>query len=142
MTLLLLHAAVSLYCLGVSWFVQIVHYPLFAAVGNEAWAAYHEAHRVRTGWVIGGPMLAQLALGVALVVVRPAGAGLVGALAALALTLAIFALTFLLAVPDHERLAGGWDPAVGRRLVRVNAARTAAWTAHAGLALVLVAQAT
>ena len=141
MTLTLLHAAVSLYCLGVSWFVQVVHYPLFAAVGGEAWLAYHEAHRVRTGWVIAVPMLAQLGLGAALVVVRPEGVALVGAVAALALTLAIFALTFLLAVPDHDRLARGWDPTVGRRLVRVNGARTAAWTGHAVLALVLVAQA-
>ncbi len=138
MTSVVLHAAVSLYCLGVSWFVQVVRYPLSAAVGSEAWPAYHRAHRVRTGWVIGGPMLAQLGLGVLLVVRRPEGVGVAPVLLALALTMVIFALTFLLAVPDHDRLARGWDDPVGRQLVRVNAWRTGAWTAHAALSLALV----
>jgi hypothetical protein len=139
--LLLAHAAVSLFCLGAVWFVQVVHYPLFAAVGAREWGAYHEAHRVRTGWVLAAPMLAQLGLGVAVVAVRPEGAGGPAAVGALALTAAVFAVTFLAAVPDHDRLGRGWDPAVGRRLVRVNAVRTALWTAQAALAVVLVGQA-
>jgi hypothetical protein len=139
--LLLAHAAVSLFCLGAVWFVQVVHYPLFAAVGTAQWGAYHEAHRVRTGWVLAGPMLAQLGLGLLVVVVRPAGVDAALAAGALALTVAVFAVTFLAAVPDHDRLGRGWDPAVGRRLVRVNAVRTALWTAQGALAVALVAAA-
>ncbi len=141
MALLLAHAAVSLFCLGAVWFVQVVHYPLFAAVGAAEWGAYHEAHRVRTGWLLAVPMLAQLGLGAAVVAVRPEGVGAGTAVAALVLTVAVFAVTFLAAVPDHERLGRGWDPAVGRRLVRVNAVRTALWTGQAALAVALVAHA-
>ncbi len=141
MALLLAHAAVSLFCLGAVWFVQVVHYPLFAAVGAAEWGAYHEAHRVRTGWVLAGPMLAQLGLGAAVVLLRPEEVGLGPAVGALALTVAVFAVTFAAAVPGHDRLGRGWDEAEGRRLVRVNAVRTALWTAQATLALVLVAQA-
>lgn len=111
MALLLAHAA-SLFCCGAVWFVQVVHYPLFAAVGPDAWGAYHAAHRVRTGWVLAGPMLAQLGLGAAVAAVRPAGVDAALAAAALALTVAIFALAFLAAVPSHDRLARGWDAAV------------------------------
>jgi len=110
--LLLAHAAASLFCCGAVWFVQVVHYPLFAAVGPDAWGAYHAAHRVRTGWVLAGPMLAQLGLGAAVAAVRPAGVDAALAAAALALTVAIFALAFLAAVPSHDRLARGWDAAV------------------------------
>ena len=33
--LLLLHAAATLFMTGLIWFVQVVHYPLFARVGED-----------------------------------------------------------------------------------------------------------
>jgi hypothetical protein len=139
--LLLANTAASLYCLGLVWFVQVVHYPLFARVGEAGWAAYHAEHTRRTGWVVGLPMLVQLASAAALVAARPDGVGPAPVVAGLALTVAIFALTFGAAVPGHNRLATAWDPVVARALVRTNALRTAAWTAHAALALAMVAAA-
>ena len=39
-TLILLgHLAATLFMVGVIWFVQVVHYPLFAKVGATAFAA-------------------------------------------------------------------------------------------------------
>ena len=46
-----------------------------------------------------------------------------------------------LAGPDHERLGRAWDPAVARRLLRLNWVRTVAWSAHAAVVLVLLGQA-
>jgi hypothetical protein len=138
---LLANAAASLYCLGLVWFVQVVHYPLFARVGEDGWLDYHAEHTRRTGWVVGAPMLVQLGTAAALLATRPDGVGLTPVIAGLALTLAIFALTFLAAVPGHDRLARAWDPVVARALVRTNALRTAAWTAHSALALGMVAAA-
>lgn len=136
MVLLLANAAAVLFLTGVIWFVQVVHYPLFAAVGAESWTSYHEQHSRRTTWVVAIPMLVDLVSSLALVAVRPDGVGPVLALAGAALAVTTWAATAGLAVPVHRRLGPGWDGGVGRRLVVVNRVRTAAWTAHAGLVLV------
>jgi hypothetical protein len=54
---LLAHLAVTLFMLGVIWFVQVVHYPLFAKVGQEGFTLYSKAHSHLTGYVVGPPML-------------------------------------------------------------------------------------
>ena len=59
----LLHLAVTLFVVGVIWFVQVVHYPLMASVGRAESAAYVQAHTRRTAWVVGPPMLVELATG-------------------------------------------------------------------------------
>ena len=45
----------------------------------------------------------------------------------------IWASTFLLQVPAHNRLGSGFDESSWRMLVRSNWLRTMAWTARAGL---------
>lgn len=118
---------------GVIWFVQIVHYPLFAAVGGPAWPAYHAAHTRRTGWVVAPLMIAELA-SAALIALRDASALSVAGLALAAIT---WVATFALAVPDHRRLERAFDAAPARRLVSAGWVRTAAWTAHGIVALAI-----
>ena len=141
MTLLLVHAAATLFMTGVIWFVQLVHYPLFAAVGEGEAAAYHRAHGRRTSWVVGPPMLVELATAVALVVASPGGVGRVWPWSALALLGVIWLSTAALQVPAHTRLDAGRDAAVERRLVAGNWIRTVAWSGRAVAALVMVARA-
>lgn len=50
-------------------------------------------------------------------------------------------MTFAFSVPDHERLAHGYDASVGRRLTRVHHVRTRLWSAHAVLLCAMVAAA-
>lgn len=123
------------YMTGVIWLVQLVHYPLFAAVGGAQWPAYEAAHRRRITVVVGPAMLLAVAVAAALLISRPgvpAAANLGLALALLAGTLAIFA-------PLHARLEAAWDPAVHHRLVGLNWWRTAGWTAQLAVAVLLVA---
>ena len=47
-------------------------------------------------------------------------------------------MTFAGAVPDHGRLAAGYDRQVGRRLERFHHLRTALWSAHALLLCLVV----
>ena len=70
---LLVNLAATLFMVGVIWFVQVVHYPLFARVGAGGFSAYSGAHSRLTGLVIGPPMLAEAATTVALVVGPPPG---------------------------------------------------------------------
>ncbi|MBM4195260.1 MAG: hypothetical protein FJ202_12930 [Gemmatimonadetes bacterium] len=65
--LLLLHAAMTLFMVGVIWFVQVVHYPLFSRVGEAAFPEYGRHHVRRTGWVVGLPMLVELGAAIAIV---------------------------------------------------------------------------
>jgi hypothetical protein len=44
---------------GVVWFVQVVHYPLFARVASERLDLHSEAHSRFLGYVVGPPMLVE-----------------------------------------------------------------------------------
>jgi hypothetical protein len=54
---LLAHLAVTLFMVGMIWFVKVVHYPLFAKVGPEGFTLYSKAHSHLTGYAVGPPML-------------------------------------------------------------------------------------
>jgi hypothetical protein len=121
---------------GVIWYVQLVHYPLFAEVGDDTWFTYHADHERRTGWVVAPLMIVELGTAAAIVIVGGHGAL---ALAGLVLAATTWILTFTLAVPLHRQLNATRDPAAIRRLVNVNWLRTAAWTAHGLIAVALLA---
>ena len=69
---LLIHAFSTLAMVGLIWFVQVVHYPLFAHVSEQRFEGYHHQHVRLTGRVVGPPMLVETASGVALLAVRDA----------------------------------------------------------------------
>ena len=124
------HLVATLVMVGVIWFVQVVHYPLFAAVGAADSRAYAAEHGRRTTWVVAAPMLAELGTGLALVWRRPAVMPAAWAWLGVALLAAVWASTAGLQVPRHAELAAGFDARAHRRLVRGNWLRTAAWTAR------------
>ena len=135
MLLLLAHATATLLMTGVIWFVQVVHYPLFALVGPAAFARYEQLHAARTTWVVAPLMLAELATAV-LLLTRPddrlpAWMPVTG----LVLLAVIWGSTFLLQVPRHDVLAAGFDAGAHQALVASNWIRTTARTLRAGLAL-------
>lgn len=115
---------------GLIWFVQMVHYPLFAAVGTPGFAAYHAAHSRLTTLVVGPLMLVEAACGVWIALERPTCAAWIG----VALLAVVWGTTFFVSVPRHTLLAAGFDAAVIDSLVGTNWIRTIAWTARAGLA--------
>lgn len=136
--LLLAHAGATVFMVGLIWFVQVVHYPLFAGVGREGFAAYHALHSRRTGWVVGPVMAAEALCALALLVRRPAGVRPGLALAGLVLLGVVQAGTAFLAVPRHGVLGGGFDERTHVLLVATNWVRTAGWTARGVLALAMV----
>ena len=130
-----MNATAVLALTGIIWFVQVVHYPLFAEVGEDAWGGYHREHSRRTTWVVIAPMFADLLTSFALVVERPPGIAAWVVVAGALLAVASWVVTGALAVPAHRALGTGWNAALGRRLVRANWLRTAAWSAHAALVI-------
>jgi hypothetical protein len=137
MTLLLANAAATLFMTGVSWFVQVVHYPLFAAVGRDRFSDYHDTHSRLTTFVVLPPMAVELATSFALAFERPDGVGLGLAVAGALLALVTWLSTALIQVPQHRHLS--LDGV--RTLVTGSWLRTIAWTAHSALILAMLAAA-
>lgn len=57
--ILAVHLTVTSIMVGVICFVQHVHYPLKSFVDGEQFPAYQQQHMIRTGHVVGLPMLVE-----------------------------------------------------------------------------------
>lgn len=140
--LLLVNLAATLFMTGLIWFVQVVHYPLFASVGRDAFRAYHAAHAGRTTAIVLPVMAVELCTAVLLAIARPPGVPAAAAWGALALVLLVWASTGLLQVPRHQQLGRGFDAAAIHSLGAGNWVRTVAWSARAAMVLWMAAVAT
>ena len=63
---LTLHAVATISMVGVIWYVQLVHYPLMALVGNGNFPKFESEHQRRTTWVVAPLMLTEAATAVTL----------------------------------------------------------------------------
>lgn len=136
--LVLIHLVATLFMTGVIWFVQVVHYPLFADVGGEAFRGYQQRHVQRTGWVVGPPMLLEAATATALLVEPAAELSFAWAAVNGGLLGVIWLSTWLSQVPQHNRLLGGFLPEAHRKLVAGNWIRTVVWSIRSLLLLTAV----
>ncbi len=125
----------TLMMVGVIWFVQIVHYPLFALVGTDGFATYERTHQTMTTWVVAPLMLVELVSAVWLVLNVISPVRTTEAWIGLALTAVAWVSTFALQVPLHEKLAQGFNAATAERLVATNWVRTAAWSLRGALCM-------
>lgn len=138
MTLLLLHAAATLYMTALAWFVQVVHYPLMHSVGETRFRQYERGHARRSTLVAAPVMLFELLTGLWLALEPPAVVGEPPMLLNAALLAVLWVSTFLVQRPAHQELAQGYDEAMVRRLVATSWVRTLAWTLRALLLVVLL----
>jgi hypothetical protein len=120
----------TVFMVGLIWFVQIVHYPLFGMVGRERFAEYERRHQQQTTVVVAPLMLLEAMTATLLVLWRPDGVAVWLPWAGLGLVAVVWGSTFFWQVPAHEKLAEAFDPNTHRRLVRSNWLRTAVWTAR------------
>ncbi len=131
-----LHLSVTAALAGLIWVVQVVHYPLFAAVGPERFTAYEQRHRTRITLLV-GPLMAVEGLTALALVLAPNSRAL--AMFGLGLLAAIHASTVFLQVPLHEQLSRRYDGRLIARLVRTNWIRTIGWTARTVVAAAVLA---
>jgi hypothetical protein len=138
MTVVLASIASTLFMAGIIWFVQLVHYPLFASVGPSQFPHYETEHAGRTMWIVAPAMLIEAATSVLLLWVRPEAIAIEIAAAGFLLTGLIWGSTFAMQVPLHAQLSSGFHPALHKSLVATNWIRTSAWTGRAWLALLMI----
>jgi hypothetical protein len=136
---LLAHVAATLFMVGLIWFVQVVHYPLFGGVGADRFVAYESQHTSLTTLVVGPPMLIEALTGCLLLLRRPAGLPVPALGLGLALLVVIWLSTMFLQIPRHGELSLGFNAASHQFLVVSNWIRTVAWTVRGGLVLWLTA---
>ena len=127
-TVSIIHIAATLMMVGIIWFVQIVHYPLFSMVGEKNFREYEQRHTQLTGWVVGPLMALELTSAIILQWLSPANISNSGLWAGLILLTIIWTSTVFIQVPLHMQLIKGFDAKKQRRLVQSNWIRTAAWS--------------
>lgn len=133
------HLISTWFMVGLIWFVQVVHYPLFHDVAGADRAAYAREHARRTTWVVAPVMIIEALTALWLAVEPPphlrdswlteAGAALV---------IGVWLSTMFVQVPLHRRLAAGAGRDAVTRLVHTNWVRTLAWTARGIIAAALL----
>ncbi len=111
---------------GIIWQVQLLTYPQFLKVPAADFPAYHQSHTERMAWVVGPPMLAELALALLAAWQLRSGVSYVG----LALVIGLWITTALVQIPLHNRLARGHDRSTIRKLITTNWLRTFLWSAR------------
>lgn len=135
---LLAHIASTLFMVGLIWFVQIVHYPLFADVTEQHFSNYELRHNRLTTWVVAPPMLVELVTATMLFWFRPAGVSRWAVNSGFALVAVIWISTALLQVPCHDALVKGFQAFVHQRLVATNWIRTVAWSLRGCLVISMI----
>lgn len=121
----IIHLFLTLYMTGVIWFVQLVHYPLMGKIGEEAFLEYELHHQNRMFWVVGIQMVIELVTGIWLLLQQsynPLQWWNV------LLLLVIWASTFFIQSPLHNKLGNGYRVEWQQKLVDTNWVRTVAWT--------------
>ena len=136
----LVHVLATLTMFGAIWIVQVVHYPLFAGVGEAGWLDYEAQHQSRITLVVGPAMVAELATALWLVLRPLDGVPFVAFVAGAVLVGMLWASTAFVQVPLHASLAAGFDAEAHRRLVATNWLRTVLWSARAGLVVWMTAR--
>ncbi len=129
--------AATLFMTGLIWFVQIVHYPLFATVLSgtslDGFRIYETRHARRTGFVVFTPMTIELlaALAALMPSLRPVFLPQTAAVTSAIFVVIIWSSTGLIQVPHHNHLSTRPDPEMIRSLTGWNWLRTVLWTARA-----------
>ena len=118
------------FLVGLIWFVQVVHYPIFSKVGKNEFAAYHAQHVKDTGKVVALPMLVELGLAILLLALAGKAIPFWQNIVSFVLVAIVWAQTFFFFVPLHNQLGAAADPQIISKLVAANGWRTFFWSAR------------
>jgi hypothetical protein len=134
------YAALSLYDLGMTWVLQLMHYPLYHQVGAAEFPSYMRANNARAALPAILPALATLAASLLLLWRRPPIVTEAFAWSAVVLNLVVVISTAIWQGRLHAQLArSGKSETAIDLLVRTNWIRTMAFTVQALLVIWMLA---
>lgn len=137
-TLFLISLFSGWFLTGLIWTIQIVHYPSFSRVGESAFVQFHQFHTTAISFIVVPLMLVELISSIGLATINPEYRFLIVA----AFVLVIWLSTFLLSVPAHNELSGGFVDSAYSKLVLTNWIRTLLWTLKSGFMTYLLINST
>ncbi|HCA49596.1 MAG TPA: hypothetical protein DEP12_04245 [Planctomycetaceae bacterium] len=123
----LIHLISTAFMVGVIWYVQLVHYPMFNEYDTSRFSMIHNRHQVLTTFVVGPMMLLEVISGcmifeAELFAIEPLW------LTSAILLLLIWLSTAFLQMPCHYKLEKKYSSKSLTFLVRSNWIRTISWT--------------
>ncbi len=130
--------AATLLMTGITWFAQVVHYPLLGLVKGASFREYQIANMRLTTFVVGPLIGVEGVTAFLLLWQRPHSVLLSQVLIGIGLLAVIWLSTAFLQVPKHNILAQGFDVGAHRVLVISNWIRTVAWSLRSLLVLWMV----
>ena len=138
MTIFWINLASTWYMVGLIWFVQIVHYPLFGYVGSKEFRTYHEKHKILILPVVGIVMIVELVTAGILIFQIPKGIPNWTAIVGIILLGVIWFSTLFLQIPYHNKLSSRFDENVLIMLVNTNWIRTICWSLRGVIVLIML----
>ncbi len=138
MIVLIINLVSTLMLTGIIWFVQIVHYPLFHAVGAKYFRTYEQAHQRLTSYIVVPLMFGELIGAALLPFFGFWGMSMYLAYGNLALAILIWFVTFTVQLPLHRRLAEGYNRQYVSRLVKSNFLRVVLWSGKTVIILIII----
>ena len=139
-TLILINFAATLAMFGIIWLIQILHYPLFAQVGQPNWPAYGAAHINRITLIVLPLMFVEAITALVMLLNPVEGLPQWASLVGFVLVGVIWFMTVFVNAAQHQRLLLNFDLSLHAALVTSNWIRTIAWTLRAGLMFWLVSK--
>ena len=138
MTIFWINIASTWFMVGLIWFVQIVHYPLFGYVGSKEFETFHEHHKTLITPVVGFVMIVELVTTGILIFQIPVGMPNWTVIVGIILIGVIWISTLFLQIPYHNKLSSKFDKNVIMMLVNTNWIRTICWSLRGIIVLIML----
>lgn len=129
--------AVTWILVGIMWFSQVVHYPLYKKI-KEGFVDYERAHIKRSAFLLGPLMVIEAVTAFMLISEAPGGALTTLAGINLILLILIWLSTFLFQISFHQKLSIRFSPKILRNLITSNWVRTSLWTIKGFLMICMI----
>lgn len=132
-TIFILHLTATAVMTGLIWTIQLLHYPFFHHLSKETYSEQMSAHRTKISFIVIPAMLLELFTGLWLLIYTTSHSTIftVG----FVLIALIWLSTFLLQMPQHLKIADGYNRSAVDTLVKTNWVRTILWTIRLTLLL-------
>ena len=138
MTIFFINIASTWFMVGLIWFVQIVHYPLFGYIGSKEFSTFHENHKILIAPVVLIVMIIELVTSGILIFQIPMGIPNWTAIVGIILLGVIWFSTLFLQIPYHNRLSSKFDDNALIMLVNTNWIRTICWSLRGIIMLIML----
>ena len=122
--LIILNLSITLMMLGIIWFVQLIHYPLFSYADLENFKVFHSQHTRRITLLVAPLMISEAFIASLVLITMPTLTSFLG----ISILVFIWACTFFIQVPIHNKLNNQFDSKLFHHLLKSNWFRTIGWS--------------